>query len=260
MALRLEGVSKKFHAGSADERVALDQVTLDLPEGGFVIVIGSNGSGKSTLLNVVSGHVPLDAGTVRIDGREVGRTPEHERSAWVARVLQDPLRGTLSTMTLEENLALADMRTRGRSLAPAVNAARRQRFADAIAVFGLGLEQRLQARAGLLSGGQRQVLALAMAVLNPPRVLLLDEHTAALDPRTAQLVMDATLRAVAAARITTVMVTHNMQSAITYGDRLVMMDAGRIRLYVGGSEKQALTVDALVKRFHIADDKMLLST
>jgi putative ABC transport system ATP-binding protein len=260
MALRLEGVSKRFHAGSADERVALDQVSLDLPEGSFMIVIGSNGSGKSTLLNVVSGHVPLDAGTVRIDGRDVGGTPEHERSALVARVMQDPLRGTLSTMTLEENLALADMRTRGRSLAPAISTARRRRFAEALAVFGLGLENRLGARAGLLSGGQRQVLALAMAVLNPPRVLLLDEHTAALDPRTAQLVMDATLHAVAAARITTVMVTHSMQSAITYGNRLVMMDAGRIRLDVGAAEKQALTVEALVKRFHIADDKMLLSS
>ena len=260
MALRLEGLTKRFHAGSADERVALDQVSLDLPEGGFMIVIGSNGSGKSTLLNAVSGHVPLDAGAVRIDGRDVGGSPEHERAALVARVLQDPLRGTLATMTIEENLALADMRTGGRGLAPALGPARRERFAAALAVFGLGLESRLQARAGVLSGGQRQVLALAMAVLNPPRVLLLDEHTAALDPRTAQLVMEATLRAVASARITTVMVTHNMQSAITYGDRLVMMDAGRVRLDVAGAEKQAMTVEALVRRFHLADDKMLLST
>jgi putative ABC transport system ATP-binding protein len=260
MSLALEGVSKRFHAGGADERIALDRVSLELPEGSFVIVIGSNGSGKSTLLNVVSGHVALDAGAVRIDGRDVGAMQEHERAGLIARVMQDPMRGTLATMTIEENLALADMRSAGRGLAPAITPARRRRFADALALFGLGLESRLQARAGLLSGGQRQVLALAMAVLHPPRVLLLDEHTAALDPRTAELVMAATLRAVGAARITTLMVTHQMQSAIAFGDRLVMMDAGRVLLDVGGAEKHALTVEALVQRFRLADDKMLLAT
>ena len=197
---------------------------------------------------------------MRVDGRDVAATPEHERAGLVARVMQDPLRGTLATMTIEENLALAEMRSaaaasRRRSRRPAVAAS-----PTALAVFGLGLEARLHARVGLLSGGQRQVLALAMAVLHPPRVLLLDEHTAALDPRTAALVMEATLRAVGAARITTLMVTHNMHSAIAYGDRLVMMDAGRVLLDVGGAEKQALTVDALVRRFRLADDKMLLAT
>ena len=259
MSLALRGVAKRFHAGTADERIALDAISLEVADGDFLVVIGSNGAGKSTLLKVIAGGLLPDAGQVAIDGVALGRSPEHVRAAKVASVAQDPMRGTLPGMTIEENLALADMRVHGRSLAPALNAARRERFRSLLAGFGLGLEQRLGSRAGLLSGGQRQVLALAMAVLNPPRVLLLDEHTAALDPRTAELVMAATLRAVAAAGLTTLMVTHNMDSAITYGNRLVMMDAGRIRLDVAGAEKSALTVPALVQRFHIADDKMLLA-
>lgn len=259
MTLCLRGVSKSFHKGTADERMALDRVDLDLPGGSFVVVIGSNGAGKSTLLNVVSGQLALDAGSIVIDGQDVGRRPEHARAALIARVMQDPMRGTLPTMTIEENLALADMRCHGRGLAPALNATRRARYAQALAGFGLGLESRLDSRVGLLSGGQRQVLALAMAVLNPPRVLLLDEHTAALDPRTAELVMQATLHAIEAARLTTMMITHNMQHAIAYGDRLIMMDAGRVLLDIAGDEKRSQTVDSLVKRFHVANDKMLLA-
>ncbi len=201
----------------------------------------------------------LDAGEVTIDGADVGNRPEHIRAAVVSRVIQDPLRGTLATMTVEENLALAEMRSTGRSFATAIDARRRSRYRDVLAGFGLGLESRLGSRAGLLSGGQRQVLALAMAVLCPPRVLLLDEHTAALDPRTAEIVLKATLAVIAAARLTTLMVTHNMQQALAYGDRLLMMDAGRIRLDIAGAEKKLTTVDALVGRFHIADDKMLLA-
>ena len=169
------------------------------------------------------------------------------------------MRGTLPSMTIEENMALADMRHRGRTLAPALDASRRRRFADALAGFGLGLEARLGSVVGLLSGGQRQVLALAMAVLNAPRVLLLDEHTAALDPRTAELVMRSTLSAVREARLTTLMVTHNMQHAIDYGNRLVMMDAGKVRLDLGGAEKSSLTVAELVRRFHLSEDTMLLA-
>lgn len=259
MSLGLQGITKAFHRGTADERVALDGISLDLGDGAFVVVVGSNGSGKSSLLNVVSGQLAPDAGRVQIDGQDVTRRSEHGRAGLIARVVQDPQRGTLATMTIEENLVLADLRSQGRGLAPALDGRRRARYAETLAGFGLGLESRLGARVGQLSGGQRQVLALAMAVLNPPRVLLLDEHTAALDPRTAELVMQATLRAIAAARLTTLMVTHNMQQAISYGERLVMLDAGRVRLDLAGDDKRQLTVESLVRRFHLADDKLLLA-
>jgi putative ABC transport system ATP-binding protein len=259
MGLRLDRVTKTFFRGSADERVALDGVSLDLRDGEFAVLIGSNGAGKSTLLNVVSGQMAVDGGTVAIDGRDVTKEPEHRRAAHVARVTQDPLRGTFAGMSIEENLALAEMRSAGRSLRPALTRGRRDRYAAVLASFGLGLEQRLGTPVGLLSGGQRQVLALAMAVLHPPRVLLLDEHTAALDPRTAGVVMQASLDAIRAAGLTVLMVTHNMQHAIAHGDRLVMMDAGRIRLDVSGDDKRSLTVDDLVRRFQLAADKMLLA-
>lgn len=257
--IRLERARKLFHRGSADERAALDGITLELPDGAFAVIIGSNGAGKSTLLNAVAGSVQLDSGSVRIGAEDVTVWPVHRRARLVARVLQDPMLGTLPTLTVEENLALAEMRAAGRGLRPALGAARRRRYAELLAPYGLGLESRLASRAGLLSGGQRQVLALAMAVLHAPRVLLLDEHAAALDPKTAELVMAATLHAVAAGRPTTLMVTHNMQHAIRYGERLLMMDAGRIRLDLAGGEKRNLTVEQLVERFHLADDKVLLS-
>jgi putative ABC transport system ATP-binding protein len=256
--LRLVGAQKRFHRGTADERAALDGIGLDL-SGDFTVVIGSNGAGKSTLLNALAGTVPLDAGRVEIDGVDVTAWPEHRRARLVARVHQDPMLGTLPTLTVAENLALAGMRATGAGFGRALNAARRERYAAALAPFGLGLEARLASRVGLLSGGQRQVLALAMAVVSTPRVLLLDEHCAALDPKTAELVMTATVRAVSAGRLTTLMVTHNMQHAIRYGDRLLMMDAGKVLLDVRGEEKARLTVDALVERFHLAADRMLLA-
>ncbi len=257
--IRLERAQKLFHRGSADERAALDEVTLELTAGSFAVVIGSNGAGKSTLLNAVAGSVELDSGSIRIGGEEVTRWPVHRRARLVARVLQDPMLGTLPTLTVEENLALAEMRAAGRGLRPALGAGRRRQYAELLAPFGLGLESRLASRAGLLSGGQRQVLALAMAVMRAPSVLLLDEHAAALDPKTAELVMAATVRAVASGNLTTLMVTHNMQHAIRYGERLLMMDAGRVRLDLAGGEKRGLTVEQLVERFHLADDKVLLS-
>jgi putative tryptophan/tyrosine transport system ATP-binding protein len=257
--IRLAGAEKRFHRGTADERAALAGVSLDLAAGEFAVVIGSNGAGKSTLLNVIAGSEPLDAGTIEIDGTNVTRWPQHRRARLVARVLQDPRLGTLPALTVEENLALADLRATGASLASALTRGRRTRYAETLAPFGLGLEARLGARAGVLSGGQRQVLALAMAVIAAPRVLLLDEHCAALDPKTAELVMAATLHAIAAGGLTTLMVTHNMQHAIRYGGRLLMMDGGRVLLDVAHEEKARLTVDALVERFHLADDKMLLA-
>ena len=257
--IEIGGARKLFHRGTPDERAALDGVSLQLADASFAVVIGSNGSGKSTLLNAIAGALELDAGSIRIDGEDVTRWPQLRRAALIARVVQDPMLGTLAALSIEENLALAEMRTLGRGLAPALTPARRERHAALLARFGLGLESRMGARVGLLSGGQRQALALAMAVMHAPRVLLLDEHAAALDPRTADLVMQATLAAVSAAGLTTLMVTHNMQHAIRYGDRLLMMDAGRIRFDVGGAEKRSLTVEALVERFHLADDRMLLA-
>jgi putative ABC transport system ATP-binding protein len=256
--IRLARAEKRFFRGTADERVGLERVSLDLAAGGFTVVIGSNGAGKSTLLNALAGTLPLDAGSIEIDGRDVTRWPEHRRARLVARVLQDPMQGTLPTLTVEENLALAEMRANGPKFERALTAERRNRYAARLESYGLGLENRLGTRAGVLSGGQRQVLALAMAVTSSPRVLLLDEHCAALDPKTAELVMQATLRAVASGTLTTLMVTHNMQHAIRFGDRVLMMHAGGVLLDASGAEKAQLTVDALVERFHVADDKMLL--
>jgi putative ABC transport system ATP-binding protein len=257
--IRLAGAEKRYFRGTADERAALDGVSLVLADGSLTIVIGSNGAGKSTLLAAISGAVTLDAGTVQIGVRDVTRWPEHRRARLLARVQQDPMLGTLPTLTVEENLALAEMRASGPGFARALNATRRARFAALLAPYGLGLETRLGARAGVLSGGQRQVLSLAMAVAAAPEVLLLDEHCAALDPKTADLVMQATLRAVGGGNLTTLMVTHNMQHAISFGDRVLMMRAGQMVLDASGEEKARLTVDTLVQRFHLADDKMLLA-
>jgi len=257
--VRLARAEKRFGRGSADERAALDGVSIELATGEFAVIIGSNGAGKSTLLNVIAGSEPLDSGSVEIDGSDVTRWPQHRRARLVARVLQDPRLGTLSALTVEENLALAEMRAGGAGFSRALTRERRARFEQALGPFGLGLETRLATRAGVLSGGQRQVLALAMAVIAPPRVLLLDEHCAALDPKAAELVMAATLRAVSERKLTTLMVTHNMQHAIRYGNRLMMMDAGRLLLDAAGAEKADLTVESLVERFHVANDKMLLA-
>jgi putative ABC transport system ATP-binding protein len=259
MTVALDDVSKRFHAGTPDERVAIDGVSLRLDDGEFAVVVGSNGAGKSTLLNLVAGPVAPDSGRIAIDGVDVTRWPTHRRADRVARVMQDPMLGTLPTLTVEENLALAEMRARGRGLRPALGRARRERYREVLAGYGLGLEQRLGARVGTLSGGQRQVVSLAMAVLEAPRVLLLDEHTAALDPRTAELVQRATVRAVTGQRLTTLMVTHDMQLALSSGTRLLMMHAGRIVLDARGEELAALTVEGLVKRFHLADDRLLLA-
>jgi putative tryptophan/tyrosine transport system ATP-binding protein len=256
--VRLTGARKAFHRGTPDERLALDHVGLEIAAGSLVVVIGSNGAGKSSLLNAIAGALELDAGAVVIGTADVTHWPVHQRAALVARVLQDPTQGTLATLTVAENLALAEMRAAGRGLGRALTPARSARYASLLAAYGLGLENRLRARASMLSGGQRQVLALAMAVIAAPQVLLLDEHAASLDPKTAELVMASTLQAVHAARLTTLMVTHNMQHAIRYGERLLMMDAGRIRLDVAGEDKARLTGEKLVERFRIADDKMLL--
>jgi putative ABC transport system ATP-binding protein len=257
-ALRIASVSKVFNRGTATERRALNGIDLSLSEGDFAVLIGSNGAGKSTLLATVAGDVAPDSGAVSIAGKDVTDVPVQRRAGLVARVFQDPARGTAPGLTVEENLAIAYKRGLARYLHTAVTADRRKLFRDALAPLGLGLEQRLDTRVDLLSGGQRQALSLTMACLLKPQILVLDEHCAALDPRTAEAVMKATLEAVTHSRITTIMVTHNMHHAIEHGNRLVMMDEGEIVFEAGGAEKSGLTVEALVKRFQSADDKLLL--
>ncbi len=249
---------KTFNRGTASERQALRDVSLRLEEADFAVVIGGNGAGKSTLLNTIAGEVTADSGSVWIDGAEVTRLPTHRRAGRVSRVFQDPLAGSAGSMSIEENLALALSRGDRRRLRFALGGNRRARFRDAVAVFGLGLEDRMHQKVELMSGGQRQSLALAMALLTTPRVLLLDEHCAALDPRTAATVMEATVRAVEGGGLATLMVTHNMQHAIDYGNRLIMMMDGRIVFEASGDEKRSLTVEQLIERFHLVDDKMLL--
>jgi putative ABC transport system ATP-binding protein len=253
------GLRKSFNVGTASEKVAIAGVDLDVGTGEFVTVIGGNGAGKSTLLNLLGGALLADGGRLEIDSIDVTKVPEHDRARLVARVFQDPMIGTAPALSVEENLTLALLRSRGRGLRRANTASRRGLYRQALSSLKLGLEDRLAAPVGDLSGGQRQALALAMATLCPPKLLLLDEHTAALDPRTSALVMDATVALVAAAGLTTLMVTHNMEHALACGSRIVMMDAGRIVADIGAAEKKGLGVDDLVRRFHLADDRMMLS-
>jgi len=261
--LELTNVSKLFYPGSPDEKIALVGVNLKLNPGDFVTVIGSNGAGKSTLMNVISGVMTPDAGEVRIDGSVVTQLPEHRRSRWIGRVFQDPMAGTAPRMTIEENLAMAYARGRKRGLAFGVNGARRKLFREQLQRLGIGLEQRPGALVGQLSGGERQALSLLMATFTQPRILLLDEHTAALDPARAELITRLTESIVRELKLTTLMVTHNMEQAIRLGNRLIMMDKGRIILDVSEERKRELTVEKLLKEFErisghkLADDRVV---
>ena len=257
-AIRLTGLSLVFHAGTPDQRIALDDLSLTLRKGDFAVVIGSNGAGKSTMLNAIAGSLRPDRGTIAIGGVDVTGSPVHRRARFIGRIFQDPMLGTAPALSIEENLALASKRGRRRRLGLALNRTNRGEFAAMLAPFGLGLENRMGIAAGLLSGGQRQVLALLMASLEKPRILLLDEHTAALDPGTAEVVMNATRRIVEDAGLTTLMITHNMAQAVGYGNRLLAMDAGRIKLDISGDDKDGLTVDDLIKRFGGNSDRTLL--
>jgi putative ABC transport system ATP-binding protein len=258
-ALSLRGVTKSFMPGTPNAVRALDAVDLSLEAGEFVTVIGSNGAGKSTLVKAIAGLALPDTGSVEFEGRDITRLPVHLRAGFIGRIAQDPGESTCSIMTIEENLAMAEKRGQTRGLRRAVTEAARARFRAVLAPVGLGLETRLSARTGTLSGGQRQALALLMATLSGSRLLLLDEHVASLDPKTAETVMVLTGRLVAERRLTTLMITHNMQDAIRWGDRLLMMHAGRIVFEARGEAKAALSVPALVARFHEAEDRMLLA-
>lgn len=254
------GLRKTFFPGTVQEKKALNGVDFELAEGEFAIVIGSNGAGKSTALNAIAGELPLDAGRVVLAGKDLDGWPAHKRARHVARVFQDPMQGTAPSLTIEENLAIAARRGASRGWRMGLGTGERDRFRTALEVLGLGLENRLKDRVSLLSGGQRQSLTLIMATLHRPALLLLDEHTAALDPRAAELVLNATLQAVESRNITTLMVTHNMDQAISLGDRLVMMHEGRVILNLDRAEKADLTAADLVARFHdVVSDRMLLS-
>lgn len=258
--LACKGLTKTFNAGVVGARPALNGLDLVLARGDFVVVIGSNGAGKSTLLNTIAGAIEPDSGTLILEGRDITRLASHRRAGMIARVFQDPMIGTAAAMTVEENLALAERRGQRHGFARNLNAAKRAHYKDLLAGLALGLEDRLAAPVAQLSGGQRQALSLIMASLSRPALLLLDEHTAALDPRTADLVMAMTLRLVAEQSLTTLMVTHNMRQAIETGNRLIMMDAGRVHDDIKGAEKASLTPTDLVEKFRIDNDRMLLGS
>ena len=258
--LQIENVRKVFNAGSMDQRAAIDGISLSIEKGDFVTVIGSNGAGKTTLLNLIAGTCIPDEGKISIDNRDVTQMPEHKRAKFLGRIFQNPLMGTAASMTIEENLGMADLRGRPRTLAWGVNRERRKYYRRLLLEMELGLENRLKQSVSLLSGGQRQSLTLLMATLSVPRLLLLDEHTAALDPKTADRVMHLTQKIIDQNHLTAVMVTHNMDQAIRYGNRLVMLHEGKIHLDIQADEKQSFTVEQAVKKFgSTLKDETLLS-
>ena len=263
--LEIKSISKTFNPNTVNEKIALSGLSLTLNDGDFVAVIGGNGAGKSTMLNAVSGVWPVDDGQILIGGQDVTYLPEFKRAALIGRVFQDPMMGTAASMGIEENLALALRRGQPRTLRWGITAKERERYRELLATLDLGLEHRLTSKVGLLSGGQRQALTLLMATLKKPKLLLLDEHTAALDPKTAAKVLDTTKKIIERDQLTTLMITHNMKDAITHGNRLVMLYEGRVVIDVAGEEKQKLTVEKLLDMFgrvsgsDEANDKMLLS-
>ena len=263
--LEINNVYKTFNPGTVNEKVALNGLNLTLKDGDFVTVIGGNGAGKSTMLNAVAGVFPVDAGSIRIDGTDVTRLPEHKRAQYIGRVFQDPMMGTAASMQIEENLALAARRGKRRGLRFGIGKAEREHYRELLKILELGLEDRMTTKVGLLSGGQRQAVTLLMATLQRPKLLLLDEHTAALDPKTAAKVLETTERIIQRDKLTTLMITHNMRDAIVHGNRLVMMYEGRVVIDVAGEDKKKLTVEDLLGQFERvsgsleADDKLLLS-
>ncbi|RDI47968.1 ABC transporter ATP-binding protein [Falsibacillus pallidus] len=263
--LQMHSIGKIFNETTPDEKIALQNISLHLNKGDFVTVIGSNGAGKSTLMNVISGVLSPDVGSVEINGQNVTNLPEYKRSRFIGRVFQDPMAGTAPTMTIEENLAMAYSRNKSRGLRKGVDKDRKEFFRDSLASLHLGLEGRMNAKVGLLSGGERQALSLLMATFTEPSILLLDEHTAALDPSRAQLITELTKEIVQKHGLTTLMVTHNMKQALDLGNRLIMMDKGEIILEASENEKSQLTIEQLLKEFQrikgeqMANDRALLS-
>ena len=248
--LELKNLYKTFNAGTVNEKRAIDGLDLTLEDGDFVTIIGGNGAGKSTTLNLIAGVFPADQGSIILDGVDITRLPEHKRAKYLGRVFQDPMMGTAATMGIEENLALANRRGQRRTLRPGITAQEREKFRKQLAALGLGLEDRMTSKVGLLSGGQRQALTLLMATLKKPRLLLLDEHTAALDPKTAETIMVLTGKVVKEKKLTALMVTHNLRYAVEYGDRLLMLHHGQIVLDKAGEEKAKVTTEGLLEVFN----------
>jgi putative ABC transport system ATP-binding protein len=264
--LRLEKVTKYFNPNTVNQKTALMEVCLNLAEGDFITVIGSNGAGKSTLLNAVAGVYPIDMGKIELDGKDITSLPEHKRASSIGRVFQDPMRGTAPTMTVEENLSMAMARGKKRGLKLGICKDQRQFFCDRLALLELGLENRLKDKVGLLSGGQRQAITLLMATMTQPKLLLLDEHTAALDPKTGKKIVELTKKVVGENHLTTLMVTHNMEQALNLGNRLIMMHEGRIILELAGEFKEKMTVKGLLQEFEhlrgeaFVSDRVMLAT
>ena len=263
--LEIQNIHKTFNPGTINEKVALNGVNLNLNPGDFVTIIGGNGAGKSTTLNAIAGVWPVDEGKIIIDGVDITKLSEHKRALYLGRVFQDPMTGTAATMSIEENMAIAARRGERRGLGWGITKKERERYKEALKELDLGLEDRLSSKVGLLSGGQRQAITLLMASLKKPKLLLLDEHTAALDPGTAEKVLNLTRRIVEEHQLTCLMITHNMQSAIDLGNRILMMDSGNIVLDIGGEEKKNMTVDGLLEKFKtgagkaLDNDRILLS-
>lgn len=263
--LKVNDIYKTFNAGTVNEKHALNGASLTLEEGEFVTVIGGNGAGKSTFLNAVAGVWPVDAGSILIDGEDVTGLSEYRRAKYLGRVFQDPMTGTAADMEIQENLALAARRGKSRGLSWGISKNEREQYYEMLKILDLGLEDRMTTKVGLLSGGQRQALTLLMATLQKPKVLLLDEHTAALDPKTAAKVLETTERIVSENHLTTLMVTHNMRDAIAHGNRLIMMNEGKIILNIAGEEKKKLTIEQLLHKFEevsgteFTSDKAILS-
>ena len=261
--LKLDHIKKTFNPGTVNEKRALNDLSLHLAPGDFVTVLGSNGAGKSTMFNAIAGTFQLDSGSVILDGRDITSLPDYKRSKFIGRMFQDPLKGTAPSMTIEENLALAYLRaSRSRSPFSMVSAAERREFREKLAQLGLGLEDRMNAMVGLLSGGQRQALTLLMATLVTPKLLLLDEHTAAQDPATAEKVLELTKKIVAENSITCLMITHNVQAALQLGNRTIMMKDGQIVMELSGTRRSTITTDELLRAFHqhgVDNDRILFS-
>ncbi len=256
--LEVNEITKVFSAGTVNEKTALDNVSLTMNEGDFVTVIGNNGAGKSTLLNCIAGVFGIDGGSIILDGEDITRLPEHKRARHIGRVFQDPLKGTAFDMTIEQNLAIAYYKNKPRGLQPGITKKDREFFREKLSMLGMGLEDRMTEKVKLLSGGQRQSLTLFMAVIAKPKLLLLDEHTAALDPAAAAKVLELTDVFASEPGMCTLMITHNMKDALHYGNRTILMKNGKIAMELSGEERKAMTVEKLIEKFSIDSDRMLL--
>ena len=256
--LEIKEITKVFGEGTVNEKVALNSVSLTLKEGDFVTIIGNNGAGKSTLLNCIAGVYNVDMGSIVLDGKDITRLPEHKRARWMGRVFQDPLKGTAFDMTIEENLAIAYYKNKSRGLSPGITSKDRELFREKLSMLEMGLEDKMTQKVKLLSGGQRQALTLFMAAITEPELLLLDEHTAALDPAAASKVLALTDRFAEDPKLCTLMITHNMKDALKHGNRTILMKDGQIMMDISGEERRQMTVEKLIEKFSIDNDRMLL--